>query len=261
MADVRSLLRSELASRGAAPQKPSTGTRITKKRRIESVDDATSKRLRSEGPPETTAEEASEQQSPRSLSEAPEHDALEDSGPIIVPPPADEDESVIQDTAQPSVSDGDAGPARPADEVDEEEWAAFEREVVAPTRTPQLPAAATAAATISAAPISAEELAAQQQRQNEEALRAREADVEGEKEDAARLLEEEFDEMEQLEERVKRLKEKREALRRQGPEQPEDATNGTATTTENAESATKQAGYESDEEDEGDEDWDDWRFR
>ncbi|KAL1976286.1 hypothetical protein VTN31DRAFT_2568 [Thermomyces dupontii] len=258
MADVRSLLRSELASRGAAPQKPSTGTRITKKRRIESIDEATTKRLRPDGP-ETTAENESEHRSTREVSEVSEHDALEDTGPTLLPPPVDDQKaSAVQDIAQPSASPGNNAPA---DEVDEDEWAAFEREVVAPTRTPQLPAAATAAATISAAPISAEELAVQQQRQNEEASRAREADVEGEKEDAARLLEEEFDEMEQLEERVKRLKEKREALRRHGPEQVKEVTNGTAATTKNTESATKQAGYESDEEDEGDEDWDDWRFR
>ncbi len=98
--------------------------------------------------------------------------------------------------------------------IDESEWAAFERDIATPSPT-LAPTALTASATISAAPLSAAELAA---RSAEEANLQRKdrkaAEMEGEKEDAARQLDEEFDEMEELENRVRRLREKREALRR-----------------------------------------------
>ena len=99
--------------------------------------------------------------------------------------------------------------------IDEDEWAAFERDVATPPPDPSAPSALTASATISAAPMTAAELAAQSREQASMQPREnREAEVEGEKEDAARALEEEFDEMEELEERVRRLREKREELRR-----------------------------------------------
>lgn len=98
--------------------------------------------------------------------------------------------------------------------IDEDEWAAFERDVATPPPDPSAPSALTAAATISAAPMTAAELAAESREQASSQRRERrEAEVEGEQEDAARALEDEFDEMEGLEERVRRLREKREELR------------------------------------------------
>ena len=95
--------------------------------------------------------------------------------------------------------------------VDEDEWAAFERDVATP---PPEPSALTAEATISAAPLSAAELAAQSHEQaNLQKKSLREVEIEGEKEDAARRLEEELDEMAGFDERVKRLREKREQIR------------------------------------------------
>ena len=95
--------------------------------------------------------------------------------------------------------------------VDEDEWAAFERDVATP---PPEPSALTAAATISAAPLSAAELAAQSREEdNLQKKSLREVELEGEKEDAARQMEEELDEMAEFDERVKRLREKREQLR------------------------------------------------
>ena len=95
--------------------------------------------------------------------------------------------------------------------IDEDEWAAFERDIATP---PPEPSALTAEATIVAAPMSAAELAAQSREQASlQQKTLREAEMEGEKEDAARQMEEEFDEMAELEERVKRLREKREKLR------------------------------------------------
>ena len=102
----------------------------------------------------------------------------------------------------------------PTAPIDEDEWAAFERDVATPSPDPSAPSALTAAATISAEPMTAAELADNYREQaSMKGREKREAEVEGEKEDAARALEEEFDEMEGLEERVRRLREKREELR------------------------------------------------
>ncbi|KAL8818017.1 MAG: hypothetical protein Q9223_003261 [Gallowayella weberi] len=98
-----------------------------------------------------------------------------------------------------------------SDPVDEDEWAAFQREVASP---PPETSALTATADISAAPMTAAELAAQSREQASRQAKERlEAEVEGEKEDAARQMEEEFEEMAELEDRVRRLREKREQLR------------------------------------------------
>ena len=95
--------------------------------------------------------------------------------------------------------------------VDEDEWAAFEREV-APLAQDQ-PAGETkpyASATISAEPMTATQVAAQKQADQRP---RREVEAEDEKEEEDRRMEEEFEIMEAMEERVRRLKEKREALR------------------------------------------------
>jgi len=112
--------------------------------------------------------------------------------------------------------------ARPPDAskqsaIDEAEWEAFTREMGSPPpsqTTTTAPSALAAAATISAAPISAAELAARSRAEESTQVReTREAEAEGEREDAAQRLEDEFEEQDQLLDRVKRLKEKREALR------------------------------------------------
>ena len=100
--------------------------------------------------------------------------------------------------------------------------------------------------------MTAAEIAAQEERAKASTVRTREAEMEGEREDAARLLEEEFDEMDQLEERVRRLKQKREELRKaRAEDQTQDEPMGSA--------AAEQV--ESESEDDDDEDWDDWRFK
>jgi len=92
--------------------------------------------------------------------------------------------------------------------VDEDEWAAFEREVAPLAAQPDY-----SAATISAAPLSAQELAAQAE---EDRRRRPETEAEDEKEDEERRLEEEFEVMEEMEERVRKLRQQREALRHAG---------------------------------------------
>ena len=76
--------------------------------------------------------------------------------------------------------------------------------------------------------------------------------MEAEKEEAARALEDEFEEMEGLDERVKKLREQREALRNQS------AQLSAPTETKPAEPQLRDEESESEDEDE---DWDDWRFR
>lgn len=94
--------------------------------------------------------------------------------------------------------------------VDEDEWAAFEADIAAA----EVAVAAPEDAVITAAPMTTEEIAAKSREEEISRRKERaEAEREGDKEDAVRKLEEEFEEMGELEERVRRLKEKREALR------------------------------------------------
>lgn len=263
MADVRSLLRNELASRKGSP---SAGTRYTKKRKVDNDDDLMRKKQR----PTAVKAERSALKPPSAQIITEQEEDLEVSEKAVTgPEPPSEPEEVEQRTTEdeagsPTVSTAPVEASQPQT-IDEDEWAAFEREVAAPTRVPHAPAAVAAPATISAAPISAEELAAQQQGANESAARSREAEVEGEREDAARFLEDEFDEMDQLEERVRRLKEKREELRkRRATENPEahgrdDKPEPPPTADETEQPAP--ADDEESEDDDQDDDWDDWRFR
>ena len=156
---------------------------------------------------------------------------------------------------QSSVKSTSASTSNP---IDEDEWAAFERDVATPPPDPAAPSALTAAATISAAPMTAAELAAQSREQASlQGRERREAEVEGEKEDAARALEEEFDEMEDLEERVRRLREKREELRLRRVREVEEGLQD-----DMKDGGGKRAGgMEEDEESEDDDDDDDgWSF-
>ncbi|KAL9087497.1 MAG: hypothetical protein Q9165_006608 [Trypethelium subeluteriae] len=140
--------------------------------------------------------------------------------------------------------------------VDEAEWAAFEREVATPAKASAPVSALNATATIEAAPMSAEEIVAQARDEANAQRGRRDVEVEGEKEDATRQLEEELDEMESYDERLKILKEKREALR-MGREENPKAT---------AERTSKEALPGEDDEvdsddDEYDDEWDGWHMR
>lgn len=142
------------------------------------------------------------------------------------------------------------------DAVDEAEWAAFERDVATPPPEQAAMAVLNAAATIEAAPISAADLAARAREEQSTQRGRREAELEAEKEDAARHLEEEFDEMDALEERVRTLREKREALRKPLHGQGVKVTAAQAMTVVDA--GEEDAIDEDDDEDE----WEDaWRIK
>lgn len=135
--------------------------------------------------------------------------------------------------------------------IDEDEWAAFEREVATPPPTTSV---LMSEATISAAPLSAAEIAAQEREQaNVQKKERMEAVVEGEREDAARRLEDEFEEMAGLEEKVRRLREQREQLRKEIKRGDEDAR----MMSEDGNDADVDAG-DSASEDEVDDEWDSW---
>lgn len=126
---------------------------------------------------------------------------------------------VVEDSAAP-VLEGfvrEQEPQKPAvlePNVDEDEWAAFERDIaIVPDEKPLARPIISSGAVISAQPVSAEELRAQAQKEDAARRQQRQVEVEAEKEDATRALEDEFEEMEALEQRVKRLREQREALR------------------------------------------------
>ncbi|KAJ5835829.1 hypothetical protein N7447_001855 [Penicillium robsamsonii] len=246
MADVRSLLRSELASRkGTSPN--STGNRVTKKRKVDSGDGVMRKKIRAAELDafQSTSDAISAEQTPEQEGPGQVEDGV--AGPE---PPLDDEQEIIE----PAIAEEPTtqSPQDPSTPIDEEAWAAFERDVAAQDDEPHVPAAVTAEATISAAPMTAAELAAQQERAKASAVRTRETELEGEREDAARLLEEEFDEMDQLEERVRRLKQKREELRKaRVQDQTQDEPMGSGAVEQD----------ESESEDDEDEDWDDWRFK
>ncbi|EAQ85396.1 hypothetical protein CHGG_09410 [Chaetomium globosum CBS 148.51] len=162
--------------------------------------------------------------------------------------------------------------------VDEKEWAAFEADLIndKPPQTNTKPAAAAALlasdAVISAPVMSAAEIAAKSEEEERARRRALvDIQIEDEKEEATRALENEFEVMEELEARAKKLRERREALRVQSNGGTAVAAapvgvgvvvgaggKGAAASGEGKENAA----VEEEEDDEDDEDdWDGFRFR
>lgn len=184
----------------------------------------------------------------------------------------DEDQHEVDDAntpTAPSIPDAASAEAHttqptapappPAPDVDEDEWAAFEREMAA-TQQNALPIIS-ASATISAAPVSAEELAAQAREEQSAQRTAREAEIEADTEDAALAMQQEFDEMEELDERVRRLRGKREALRLS--KQSETLPDAPASIPEAVSQTTKSQNdnqEEDEDDDDEDDDFDDWTF-
>jgi zinc finger protein 830 len=178
-------------------------------------------------------------------------------------------QEAIRGTKPTSGSSGSAAAAAPAPvPVDEDEWAAFEADLVHGTgaKGSAKPAAAAALdsdAVISAPVMSAAELAAKSEEEERARRRALvDIQIEDEKEDATRALETEFDVMEELEARARKLRERREALRLQSNSgaAPAVASDGEKKA---AASGKENAAVQEDEDDEDDEedDWDGFRFR
>lgn len=156
------------------------------------------------------------------------------------------------DDATKNTGSGNLSTSNNHQTIDEDEWAAFEREVATPPPTTSV---LMSEATISAAPLSAAEIAAQEREEaNVQKKERMEAVVEGEREDAARRLEDEFEEMAGLEEKVRRLREQREQLRKEIKMGDEDAR----MMSEDGNDADVDDGDDSASEDEVDDEWDSW---
>ena len=167
--------------------------------------------------------------------------------------------AVSEPVATATVGQATSNEDQKADIIDEDEWAAFEREVATPPSTEHAPVSAlNTTATIEAAPISAEELAARAREEASTQRGQRDEEVEAEKEDAARQLEEELDEMESYEERVRKLKEKREALRKNREQDQEPINVGILDDTGTGE---PHGSEETDDDEEYEDDWGGWYMR
>lgn len=258
MADVRALLRQERAARAppkqkAAPRAAAPAPAVASKKRKapedeDSDDDDARKRARSAGanglPPNVLDGQ------PAQTSE----DLEEETG----------FQKVEVSEEVPVVSQGQTQP-----EIDEDEWAAFERDVATPPppATSNVLDTLNASNAISSKPLTADELAAQAREEQKAQRSRRDVEREDEKEEADQALAEEFEEMEALEERVRKLRERREGLRRgsvldqdgsdvvrtNGPEDP----NKQLPTTKEEETNMP----EDDEDDDDDGDEDDFMFR
>jgi zinc finger protein 830 len=172
--------------------------------------------------------------------------------------------------AQPQ--EPDKAPAAAPPPVNEDEWAAFEAELVHGTATannkPVKPAIAAldSDAVISAPVMTAAEIAVKSK--EEEAAKRRalvDIQLEDEKEEATRALETEFEVMEELEARARKLRERREALRLQGGGGGTGPAVAAAGDVEKGVSLGKENAANPDDDDEEDEeeedDWDGFRFR
>ncbi|KAM3066955.1 hypothetical protein ACMFMF_010004 [Clarireedia jacksonii] len=139
--------------------------------------------------------------------------------------------------------------------VDEDEWAAFEADVAA-VEVPVETEAVISAPAMTAAEVEARSAEEENARRKEKL----EAELEGEKEDAQRKLQDEFEEMESLEERVKRLREKREALRlREG--RGVDVSNADPAAETTTVDMQDEDGDEDDDEDDDEDEWDGFRLK
>lgn len=174
------------------------------------------------------------------------------------------------------------GPAKQAGDDAIDGSATHEAELAALDRDLALMDAATianntvqAAPAVSAPPITAAELAVQARIDQSEQRGRKEIELEAEREDAARALEDEFDAMDGLEERAKRLRERREALRKANSagqrEESEASATGLVPLTSQADvprtiiPGTNAGMVEDDEnededEDDDDDDFADWNF-
>ncbi len=161
--------------------------------------------------------------------------------------------------------------------VDEDEWAAFEADMIGGQASRAAGAAppVSADAVISAPAMTAEQLAAKGAEEDQEKRKAlADIELEDEKEEATRALEDEFEEMEELEARVQKLKERREALRHKPGSggataasarvlDPKEQSVPAGKENATGDSVTQDQGEDDDDDDE-DEDEDDWagfRFR
>ncbi|KAK0766561.1 hypothetical protein N5P37_000286 [Trichoderma harzianum] len=189
--------------------------------------------------------------------------------------------SIQPQSSTASLSLSQSQPAQPASQdqqqVDEDEWAAFEADIAAQDYDDDA-VISRPAMTAEEAAAAAKDAAEEDAVQNPESRKSKaDAEIEDEREEATRALEDEFEEMQELEARVQRLKEKREALMRKRSEtltqdQADDIQTAVKAVSdpqdegkENVHTTGDSAKTDADDEEEDDEDeeddWDGFRFR
>jgi len=226
MSDVRALLRAERAARAAPkPKRQAAPPSNARKRKATDDEGDIRKRAKSVEHEQVRPEEDN-------IPDVPQVPEVQEA------PPAQEAAEVPPVPAEP---EPDAAPRAPLPEVDESEWAAFERDMEELEKPePEPPSKQALLETIkagvvaSSAPVTAAELEEQKKVERKESRMRREEALQADQDEATERLEDEFAEMDELEERVKRLQERREALRKEmaqhklepTPEQ-KDMVNGT----------------------------------
>jgi hypothetical protein len=223
MADVRALLRAERAARAppSKPRKHNAPAPVSSKKR-KAIDDDDTEETRKRSRPQSD-----DGNLPAGFFDASEDVEEGPLAPIDGFVPAEDEDPGVQkrDTLQEDIAKTEAAvnssrakaEAPPAaEDVNEDEWAAFQAFTSAvPIKTISALDALNSNAVLEAAPLTTEQ--AQQQAREEARLDTkskREEEIEDEKEEAAEKLEQDFEIQGELDDRVRRLKEKREALRR-----------------------------------------------
>ncbi|KAF2009620.1 hypothetical protein BU24DRAFT_428517 [Aaosphaeria arxii CBS 175.79] len=252
MADVRSLLRQERASRQQAtrPQRQSAAPAsapISRKRKAVGDTAEERKRTRTEAAAGVPAGffdsgvAADDNISTEVAPEVPTSTSAQEDVPSSETIANDASNQPFQTTV----------PAHPPVSAPDEDLDAFLEEMEqTPAPAPHVKPSTFGAAVIEAAPMTAAEIAAQAREEQSAQREKREEEVEAEKEDADRALQDEFEEMEGLEERVRTLREKREALRKLAKAEEVMVVESNQASQDDDESAS-----------EDEDDWDDWRFR
>ncbi|KAF2193966.1 hypothetical protein K469DRAFT_709445 [Zopfia rhizophila CBS 207.26] len=246
MADVRSLLRQERAARqqtGRSQKQSAAPAAAPTSKKRKAADERVEERKR------TRTEEA--EGVPVGFFDEDDVDSLPPSIPGAAQEHAVQTQSI--NAMEPSIPPTIAKPLQTQlDQAAEQDLDAFLQEMAEPPQTEHAVAALSSGAIIESAPMTAAEVAAQAREEQSAQRGRRDAEIEAEKEDAARQLEEEFEEMEGLEERVRKLREKREALRiAREQTKVEDVVLADP----------PPMSYHDEESESDDEDWDDWRFR
>ena len=192
----------------------------------------------------------------------PESTIVENGQDVQAGPVLPEDEAAVQQPEQPTAPTPTTDTEIPVNgtstvvpTVDEDEWAAFEREV-APLAA-EKPKADYSSATITAAPVTADQVKAQEDADRRRRL---ETEAEDEREDELGKMAEEFEVMEEMEERVRKLREKREALRSAAKteDDPGQSLYTEGSTTLDARVSSREAKELVDDDAEDYEDEDDW---
>jgi hypothetical protein len=206
MADVRFLLRQERAARQPVQKRSAAPTTTPTSRKRKATDNGDDERKRTR-----TEEDAGV---PSGFFDGGVED--DDSPPSAPQTAQEEEDSAAQEPESDPQLQAPASANPPVPRLDADAQAeldAFLSEMAEEPAAQHAFPTYSAGTVIEAAPMTTAEIAAQAREDMSVQRAKKDEEMEGEKEDAARLLEDEFEEMEGLEERFKKLREQREALR------------------------------------------------